>query len=456
MAKYQRNLALSLVRTQGAKLLPESSTLGTLPEASITAPAATILSTHPSPTAAPPLLRDEIDGLRGGTTREGRRLEDWHPESLVALWCTSLIADAGKRSDKGDDDGGGWARGRERTLAVLRWASKDAEPEAGGVMAGTVVPFLAHGTSLGERASGKEGNGLEKLKACFAAYASERMDDEAPDDDEEAGGRRKYSSAPSVRRLPHASVRHFVQNDDGDATPSSARHIADTAAAAGVPRRLLNLSGAELSALSALLDEALGQNLPSASVSATEKPAAASGDTAAALFSSSRPLSSQSSSSSGLGELKGSGLPAAPPIPAEMTTQYTDDSANVFMLAHGLRTRLGKGGKVAAVPGGASVVASATDGAIETGIASSAALGMLLSGTKTQNEVLEVLCPKVEAGFGGAAKGLTWTDAKALLLPFWVQDVSELQRVTEVVAANTFREDRNLMAVRLSFKAVLV
>lgn len=431
MAKYQRNLALSLVRSRYSEPLRSAagSTKPKATEEAISDPAG--LPARPL-TIPLPLSRSEIDGLRGGTTQEGRRLEDWHPESLAALWCTSLMV--GERATRG-----GWERGRERTLAVLRWVSKEADAEAGGVVAGTVVPFLAHegGGAAGDNADDGDAV-LRKLSACLAAYARHRVEEERNEKCEEAGGSssKPSASAASARFDPPAGTRHPGNDSKGGATRPSTRQVVDIASAAGVPRRLLRLSGAELSALAALLDEALGQgvHLPTASLaqssSASSVPA---GDTAAALFSFSGEATAArppppKAPLSGFGDLM-----AAP-------VKQSDDCANVFLLARGLRARLVSG-----------TGADAAGGSGETGVASSAALGMLLSPSKTQKEVLKVLCP-TGAGMGllgGAELGLTWGEARALLVPFWLRDVTQLQRVTEVVAANTFREDRDLMAVRI-------
>lgn len=465
MAKYQRNLALSLVRTRNAQITPLKPTMGTVPEtetfssekAAATAATAAAAAASALPPPPPlPLLRDEIAGLRGGTTREGRRLEDWHPESLVALWCTSLMLgrDDGKGSPRsvgsmndGGSSGGGWERGRERILSILRWVSKDSEQEAeGGVMAGTVVPFLAHaGGRTGASAEGAVEGSLGKLKACFTAYLSDRLQVElGPEDEREGGGAGEGSlsssslNGPSVRRLPHASTRHFLKGAPArDATPATARDVADTAAAAGVPLRLLNLSGAELSALSALLDEALGQEIgPSAS--SFSQPAksstggAAAGDTAAALFSSSKPspLNPPSPSSPDL-----EGFRKALDEPTVAPAVQSNECASIFLLARGLRARLGRGG-------GGGVKGS------EPGMASSAALAMLLAPSSTQKDVLEIVCPR-NGGVGVAAgTAMNWGDARAMHLPLWVRDVSELQRVAEVVASNTFLQDKDIMAVR--------
>lgn len=434
MAKYQRNLALSLVRTRAMKRFPttaaamETLAEGTAEGASAAANASTHSLTPPLPL---PLLRDEIAGLRG-TTQEGKRLEDWHPESLVALWCTSLMVGREGR------EGPGWEMGRERTLSVLRWVSEDAEPESGGVVAGTVVPFLAHGSDDASKAVGGD---LGKLKACFASYLRHRLEDEeAPGRGQEGvSSTGSYTSAPSVRRLPHASTRHLAKSPTSrEDTPASARHIADTAAAAGVPRRLLNLSGAELSALSALLDVALGHdvNTPTASSApSVRSTGAAAGDTAAALFSKAPPPPPSPSSSSSLPKFRsGENMPTA----VIATTNHMDDYANVFFLARGLRTRLGKNGAGSKCSGNKDV---------ELGIASSAALAMLLAPDGTQREVLETLCPKSGGGVVAPGTGLTWGDASAMLLPLWVRDALELQRVTEAVASTTFLQDRDLMAV---------
>lgn len=128
------------------------------------------------------------------------------------------------------------------------------------------------------------------------------------------------------------------------------------------------------------------------------------------------------------------------------TTNHMDDYASVFLLAQGLRARLVKKGA-----GGEGSSGGVKDG--EAGIASSAALAMLLAPGDTQKEVLEILCPKsggvaAAAAAGAGSTGLAWGDASAMLLPLWVRDASELQRVAESVASTTFLQDRDLMAVR--------
>lgn len=484
MAKYQRNLALSLVRTRSMKRLPTAAAAAAAmetvaaaegkaaaaegkeeeEESNKTAAAAAAFTISLS-SPPPPLLRDEIAGLRG-PTQEGRRLEDWHPESLVALWCTSLMVDR-----EGQPTGPpGWEQGRERALSVLRWISRDtSEPESGGVMAGTVVPFLAHGDS-----SAVEGGDLGKLKACFTSYLEYRLEDErAAGEGEEPvpigsghSGSFTSSSAPSVRR--YTSTRHFAKGSPEPGrggvttttTPASARHVADTAAAAGVPRRLLNLSGAELSALSALLDVVIGDNTAAtssvaATTSARSTAGAPAGDTAAALFSKPRPSATATAPGGGDGSsppLPGFGAGGRTmPTSVIATTNHMDDYASVFLLAHGLRARLGNN-KGARASGGEGSGSGKT-GDYDDGLASSAALAMLLAPAGTQKEVLEILCPKSGGGGGGGGAvagpgaGLAWDDASAMLLPLWVRDVSELQRVAESVASTTFLQDRDLMAV---------
>lgn len=462
MAKYQRNLALSLVRIRSKQRPPATAAgMDTVAEGRAEEPdetrgaaAAAASSNSSLSSSPPPLLRGEIAGLRG-TTQEGRRLEDWHPESLVALWCTSLMV------DHGGSRGPGWERGRERSLSVLHWISRDAGPESGGVMAGTVVPFLAHGGGGGgdsPRAPSAEGD-LRKLKACFASYLEYRLEDEqaaAAEGQEQVPSGHGYghggftsSFHPSVRRLPHASTRHFVKSGGtaGRATtPASARHVADTAAAAGVPRRLLSLSGAELSALSALLDVVLGHDGNSSNpsvtpLSAARSTGAAAGDTAAALFAKPRPPAAAAGGPSPPLPGFGSGRKVMPTAVIAATSDM-DDYASVFLLAQGLRARLVERG----AGGGGGTGGSTKAG--EAGIAPSAALAMLLAPNGTQKEVLEILCPKSGGGVAAPGAGLAWGDASAMLLPLWVRDASELQRVAESVASATFLQDRDLMAVR--------
>lgn len=443
MAKYQRNLALSLVRTRSARYTDASEKGQTTLDISRAAHAA---GPSENVSAPLPLLRGEIDGLRGGTTREGRRLEDWHPESLVAMWCTSLMAGRDGINSETRGGGAGWAKGRMRTLSVLRWVAQDSEPTAGGVLAGTVVPFLEHGT-LGGSSVGTGERGLGRLRACFATYVSDRLEDEqfaeAKSAKESARGSSSHdaSPAPSIRRLPHASTRHFIKGAKRAATPATARDIADTAAAAGVPRRLLSLSGGELSALSALLDEALGQELDvsNPSVSRSVASNASAGDTAAALFSSANQLPPSPSSPS-QDSFKSTVQMPSVPAPLIAVAPEMPNSSSLFLLARGLRARLDATGGAAGNRGGAGKK-------VDTGIAVSAAVGMLFSPSSAQKDVLEILCPKVGGGPATAGKGLTWGDAKAMMLPIWVRDVSELRRVTEALAANTFRQDRDLMAV---------
>lgn len=442
MAKYQRNLALSLVRSRRSKPSQAvASGFEAMSEASNHTP-----SPEPVPEPEPaaetplPLLRDEISGLRGGITQEGRRLEDWHPESLVALWCTSLMA--GREGEK--EGTGGWAKGRERTLSVLRWVSKDVDSEAVGVMAGTVVPFLAHGSgevSFGRDAADPGKDSLAKLKTCFSSYVDNRLADESTSEEESEKVGSAKCPPSSVRRLPHASTRHFIKGStQRGITPASPRHIADTAASAGVPRRLLNLSGPELSALSALLDEALGDaiNFAGAPSKPSTRSTTTAKDTAAALFSSARdPPPPPSPSSPSLGGFKSeAGKPTATLLIPVAAAENSDDCANVFFLARGLRARLARNGASTASDDGG-------ENSIETGIATSTALGMLLAPSSTQKEVLETICPKVGGGIGG----LTWQDARAMLLPLWVRDVAELQRITETVASNTFLKKKDIMEV---------
>ncbi|CAM9704470.1 unnamed protein product, partial [Ectocarpus fasciculatus] len=459
MAKYQRNLALSLVRTRGVKRpLPAGATeaMDTVAEGEPNPAMAATSSSAPSRPPFPlPLLRDEIAGLRGGATRDGRHLEDWHPESLAALWCTSLVMGGG-----GAKEGHRWEKGRERTLSVLRWVSKDAEGTESGVIAGTVVPLLAHGGGGGGGGGGgddasKGDDHLGRLKACLASYLSCRLEAENAATDERgspvagSNGGGFASAAPAVRRPRHLAKSPAAS--DGP-IPASARDVADTAAVAGVPRRLLSLSGAELSALSALLDVALGQAdasgpSPAVARSSAARPTARD-DTAAALFSKA-PSSPSPSSSTDIPGLSRTG-DTMPPTAVIATTNHMDDYANVFLLARGLRLRLG-----VSAGGGGDEHAGA---AVEAGIASSAALAMLLAPTGTQKEVLEVLCPK--AGGGGAVAaaatgpGLAWSDASAMQLPLWVRDAAELQRVAESVASATFLQDRDLMAAAMFFAAL--
>ncbi|CAN0377783.1 unnamed protein product, partial [Laminaria digitata] len=171
-----------------------------------------------------------------------------------------------------------------------------------------------------------------------------------------------------------------------DATPASARDVADTAAAAGVPLRLLNLSGAELSALSALLDEALGQDI-GLSASSFARPAktsnggggSAAGDTAAALFSSSAKTPADNPPSPSSPDV--GGFRKTPAEPTVAPAVQSDECASIFLLARGLCARLGRGGGAGAK-------------GVETGMASSAALAMLLAPNSAQKDVLEIICPK--------------------------------------------------------------
>ncbi|CAN0408839.1 unnamed protein product, partial [Ectocarpus sp. 13 AM-2016] len=175
-----------------------------------------------------PLLRDEIAGLRGGATRDGRHLEDWHPESLAALWCTSLVAGGG-----GAKEGRPWEKGRERTLAVLRWVSKDAEGSESGVVAGTVVPLLAHGGGGGGGGGGDEASKsddhLGRLKACLASYLSCRLEEEnavtegrgSPVAGSNGGG--FTSAAAAAVRRPWHSVKNPAACDRP--IPATARDV---------------------------------------------------------------------------------------------------------------------------------------------------------------------------------------------------------------------------------------
>lgn len=436
MAKYQRNLALSLVRSHRPGPLGPINGTTVAPPTDDSTPADTR-----APPAPLPLSRDEIDSLRGDTAREGRRLEDWHPENLVAMWCTSLLAQGRGTGTAKLPRGGGvaWTRGRERTLSVLRWVLAEAATEAaGGVTAGTVVPVLAHRQGGVESFAGamESGEGcLHALSASLATYAS--RDRESTDDGERGSSARRSGSTAL-----HVEV---------DAVTA-----ADVAAdpAAGVPRRLLSLSRLELGALAALLDEALGVTGAPGLQSTTQKTSSSAGatDTAASLFA--KPSSQEKPS-----------LQPPPPPPTSVNslggvstvTSMGDDCANVFLLARGLRTRLignemGGDGDSTRGSGDLSLARQAVEG---THVSSSAVLGMLLASGTTQTDVLEKLCPKdVGGGLGGAlggagaaAQGLTWDEARDLMIPLWVRDVKELQRVTTALAANTYRQDRDLMAV---------
>lgn len=453
MAKYQRNLALSLVRSRRSKIPPA---LGTAGEAESDEEGVDInIDADPdsvqSSSVPLPLLRNELDGLRGGTTKEGRRLEDWHPESLVAMWCTSL--EAGEHGF-GNRDGGRWAKGRERTLSVLRWVARDSGLESGGVMAGTVAPLLVMGGGTrvptgvlgdgkGDEADNVDG-GLGKLQACLSSYMSNRLKEEEkmPESEEHSHGSsgNKFSSSASSGR------RRSSKSPPRDTTSASARDVADIAAAAGIPRRLLSLSGAELLALYALLGEALGQDVGLSAVR-TAKSSSAAGtvsgaakDTAAALFAPAgdSPITPPSPSSPPLGVgLRGSGNTKSLSSPLTVGTNESDDFASIFLFARGLRTRLCASNSGDAV-------------ALNPGIASSAALAMLLAPSSSQKDVLETLCPKA-GGVGAGGGGLSWDDARALMLPMWIRSVSDLQRVTELVADSTFRQDKDIMAVSLVY-----
>lgn len=434
MAKYQRNLALSLVRSRQPSPLGPINGITTAPSADNSTPT----DTHAPPPPLP-LTRDEIDSLRGGTTREGRRLEDWHPENLVAMWCTSLLAqDRDTGTAKAPRGGAAWTRGRERTLSVLRWVSAEATAEAaGGVTAGTVVPVLAHGPGGAVPFAGEMDSGhgcLRALSASLAAYAG-RDQEAAEDEARESSSRRSGSTALHI-----------------DADAATAGGVAAAPGASGLPRRLLSLSGVELAALAALLDEALGLTGASGLQNAAQKQSSSAGaaDMAAALFA--RP-SAQAK-------------PPPPPPPPTVVdslggvgtvTSMGDDCANVFLLARGLRARLigGAVGSESDSTRGSGNVSSRRQPADSTRVASSVVLGMLLASSTTQTDVLEKLCPKdsggglggAVAGAGGAAQGLTWGEARDLMIPLWVRDVKELQRVTTALAANTYRQDRDLMAV---------
>lgn len=456
MAKYQRNLALSLVRSRRSRIPPA---LGTVGEAESDEEAADVNSDADpdsvrSSSVPLPLLRNELDGLRGGTTREGRRLEDWHPESLVAMWCTSLEAGEHGFGDGGDRGRGRWAKGRERTLSVLRWVARDSGLESGGVMAGTVAPLLVigggtrvptgeFGDGKGDEADNVDG-GLGKLEACLSSYMSDRLKEEEKTPDSE--GQPHVSSENMFSSSASSGRRRSTKSPSRGITPASARDVADIAAAAGIPRRLLSLSGAELLALSALLEEALGQDVGLSAVrtakssNATGAVSGAATDTAAALFAPSRdrPITPPSPSSPPLGVgLRGSGNTKSLSPSLTLGTKDSDDFASIFLFARGLRARL-------CASNGRGVEA------LNPGIASSAALAMLLAPSSTQKEVLETLCPKA-GGIGAGGGGLSWNDARALMLPMWIRNVSELQRVTEFVADSTFRQDKDIMAVSLVY-----
>lgn len=447
MAKYQRNLALSLVRSRRSKIPPALSTVG---EADSNEEAADVnIDADPdvrSSSVPLPLLRNELDGLRGGTTKEGRRLEDWHPESLVAMWCTSL--EAGEHG--GNRGGGKWAKGRERTLSVLRWVARDSGLDLGGVMAGTVAPLLVIGGGMmvptgvfGDGKGDEEDNvdgGLGKLQASLSSYMSNRLKEEEKIPESE--GKPHGSSGNMFSSSSSSGLQRPTKSPPRDTTPASARDVADIAAAVGIPRRLLSLSGAELFALYALLGEALGQDVGLSAVrtakssSSTGTVSGAAKDTAAALFAPAgdRPITPPSPSSPSMGVcLKGNGNAKSLSPPLAVGTNESDDFASIFLFARGLRTRLCSSNSRRAV-------------ALSPGIASSAALAMLLAPSSTQKDVLETLCPKA-GGVGAGVGGLSWNDARALMLPMWIRSVSDLQRVTELVADSTFRQDKDIMAV---------
>lgn len=439
MAKYQRNLALSLVRSR--RLDPSASINGT---ANTSSPEDTDCAETHVPPPPLPLSRAEIDSLRGGTTREGRSLEDWHPENLVAMWCTSLLAPQGSKDENTartvqSERGAAWTAGRERMLSVLHWVCAEATAEAGGgVTAGTVVPVLAHGrdgqVSIAGAANDAGGGDLGQLSATIAEHV--RQGQEKKEEKETSG--QESSGMPW----------DFMTKTDNDANAA-----VTAVAAAGVPRRLLSLSHSELAALAALLDEALGLNATRGAGSAAGKSSSSSGgaaDTAAALFS--KPSSEEKPA-----------VVAAPAPPVATTgygtvTSMADDCANVFLLARGLCVRLA--GDVNGSDGndsrGSGDLNSSKPSPADSTIASSSVLGMLLASTTTQADVLEKLCPKDSGGGlggalgGGDAAGITWNDARALMVPLWLRDVKELQRVTTALAANTYRQDRDLMGVSAS------
>lgn len=438
MAKYQRNLALYLVRSRKSGPQQPAGTA-----ASLKAPLPDSAPAEASPPPPPlPLSRGELDGLRGGTTREGRQLEDWHPESLAAMWCTSLLVredDISQREEKtATGRGNAWERGRERTLSVLRWVSTETASNCGGgVTAGTVVPTLVHKFASGA-AETTLATGNESLQALSSSLTTYLGNCWAEDGARDSGSTRR--SGAIVVDSPVLS-------------------------ASSIPRRLLSLTHAELSALAALLDEALGRDSASSFdllPSASHKPSSGALDTAASLFSRGTGEETRGSKTSvpapgGFGNLGQKTAAVAHPTLFGNTSVETagDECANIFLLARGLRSRL-VGGRYNASGGGGDMVAASGEA---NRVASSAVLGMLLSSSATQAEVLEKVCPHASglAGGGGFAAsgdvaqglGLTWDVARALMLPLWIRDVKELQRVTSTLAANTYRQDKDLMAVRL-------
>lgn len=332
------------------------------------------------------------------------------------MWCTSLVT-------PGEDKSAAWRRGRERTLSILRWVSAEAAAEpCGGVIAGTVVPILAHRKSGNVESVEYSEGGDDVLRALSTILAEYVRGSDIYEERRDGGRKGSGTVAPS---------------DPNTATAVAPRPLR-------LPRRLQILSPSELAAVAAILDEALGVDgaLPPASA---QRPASAAGarDTAASLFARDSSQETPAPKPSPIpvppiGGFANIGLSTGPQVEG-------DDCANVFLLARGLRARL-----VGSGTGIGSLDAS-------TSVASSAALAMLLSSTAIQTDVLEKLCPKDSAGgLGGAAAGagdvtqglgLTWGEARALMIPLWVRDVKELQRVTTALAANTYRHDRNLMAV---------
>ena len=49
---------------------------------------------------------------------------------------------------------------------------------------------------------------------------------------------------------------------------------------------------------------------------------------------------------------------------------------------------------------------------------------------------------------------MNWSIARSFLIPFWLRDVSELRRLAEEIAMNTFKSTRDVMECSLLFVAM--
>ncbi|CAM9680211.1 unnamed protein product, partial [Choristocarpus tenellus] len=426
-----------------------------------------------------PLSRMEMSRLRGGTSQEERGLEDWHPESLLVLWCSSLLESSNKRGPPGRGSelelangvGGeeAWERGRGMVLSVLRWVCLGEQGKEPGVTAGTIVPFLAREAAAAVVAEGvKEGMGrdggaergidvltvlrsnLETHLIAMSAAAGESGTAKGGSNVHQDGGLSGLGVKPPLGTAKISSSLGGVSSCKGGGSINGM----------GVPSRLLGLSQQELLALKALLDEALADS-NKASTSSSAANVNGSAVTSVGTTDSVDSMASSARVSSFTGKVPGAEVGRGRDRSAlgmDSSVRW-DSCVRIFLLARGLRERLIAKNKVKAEGGGVESVNGAGlswSGVEADKVASSAALAMLLSSSDMQRSVLEEVCPLTRVGVGAEAGGrgsggLTWDEARALLLPVWVKDIGELRRVTEVAAANTFRQDKDLMSAALFF-----